>query len=75
MKRLGDIVARVLANVRATMDGEMAGEAAGEDAASPLAQRLGSKDRARKGDAHPRSSSRRMAKQATGMAAKISIER
>lgn len=75
MERLGTIVHRVLAGVRATMDGGMAGEAAGEDAASPLAQRLGSKDRARKGDAHPRSSSRRMAKQATGMAAKISIER
>lgn len=75
MERLGDIVARVLANVRVTMDGEMAGEAAGEDAASPLAQRLGGDSHARKGDAHPRSSSRRVAKKATGMAAKISIER
>lgn len=70
MERLGDIVARVLANVRATMDGEMAGEAAGEDAASPLAQRLGSKDRARKVDAHPRSSSRSMAKRAAMTSAK-----
>lgn len=75
MERLGDIVARVLAGVRDTMDGEMAGEAAGEDAASPLARGTGGEARTRKGEAHPRSSSRRMAKQATGMAAKISIER
>ncbi|MDR6826464.1 hypothetical protein J2X48_000732 [Bosea sp. BE271] len=47
MERLGDIVARVLANVRVTME-EKTGEAAGEDAAPPLAQRLGSKDHARK---------------------------
>lgn len=58
MERLGDIVARVLANVRATMDGEMAGGAAGE-AAPPLAREAGGGTvHARKGEAHPRSSSR-----------------
>lgn len=75
MERLGDIVARVLAGVRDRMDGEMAGEAAGEDAASPLARGTGGEARARKGDAHPRSSSRRMAKKATGLDDRISMKR
>ena len=64
MRRLDEIVAGLLPGLRAMVVEEGTGEAAGEDAASPLAQRLGSKDRARKGDAHPRSSSRRMAKRA-----------
>lgn len=75
MERLGDIVARVLANVRATMEEEKAGavvEAAPEFVAR---HRGGDAMRAGGTGAHPRSSSRRMAKQATGMAAKISIER
>lgn len=75
MERLGDIVARVLAGVRVTMEEERAGavvEAAPEFAAR---HRGGDAMRAGETGAHPRSSSRRMAKQATGMAAKISIER
>lgn len=75
MERLGDIVARVLANVRVTMEEERAGaviEAAPEFAARG---RGGDETRAGGTDAHPRSSSRRMAKNATGLAAKISMER
>lgn len=74
MERLGDIVARVLAGVRDTMDERKAGDREGPRQAA----RDGGGDKAparARGDAHPRSSSRRMAKQATGMAAKISIER
>lgn len=72
MKRLDTLVRGILQDVRQRMDAD---GAAGE-AAPPLARREGGgTERARKGDAHPRSSSRRMAKKATGMAAKISIER
>lgn len=74
MERLGDIVARVLAGVRDTMDERKAG---GSEGPRQLAEAGGGgkAPRLARGDAHPRSSSRRMAKQATGMAAKISIER
>lgn len=74
MRRLDEIIAGLLPGLRA-MVVEDADGAAGE-AAPPLARGPGGGNpSARKGDAHPRSSSRRMAKQATGMAAKISIER
>lgn len=75
MERLGDIVARVLANVRATMEEERAGavvEAAPEFAAR---NRGGDEMRAGGTGAHPRSSSRSMAKRATGMAAAKSMKR
>lgn len=75
MERLGDIVARVLANVRATMEEEKAGavvEAAPEFAARG---RGGDETRAGGTGAHPRSSSRRMAKNATGLADRISMKR
>jgi hypothetical protein len=74
MERLGDIVARVLANVRATMEEERAGE----HEALRQAARAGGGDKVlalARGDAHPRSSSRRMAKKATGLDAKISMKR
>lgn len=75
MERLGDIVARVLANVRVTTEEERTGAVV--EAAPEFAARRGGGDEMRAGGtgAHPRSSSRRMAKKATGMAAKISIER
>lgn len=75
MERLGDIVARVLANVRATMEEEKAGavvEAAPEFAAR---HRGGDEPRAGGSSAHPRSSSRSMAKKATGQAVKTSMRR
>lgn len=75
MERLGDIVARVLANVRATMEEEKAGavvEAAPEFAAR---HRGGDAMRAGETGAHPRSSSRRMAKNATGLDDRISMKR
>lgn len=75
MERLDEAVARVLAGLRAQLDERKAGavvEAAPEFAAR---HRGGDEMRAGGTGAHPRSSSRRMAKQATGMAAKISIER
>ena len=74
MERLGDIVARVLAGVRDTMDGKPGGaqnlpgkvaEVWGGDCAPRLAEV----------ERHPRSSSRRMAKKATGLDAKISMKR
>ena len=79
MERLGDIVGRVLAGVRVAMEEERAGGRGYSRPASSseLAEAGGGgkAPRLARGDAHPRSSSRRMAKQATGMAAKISIER
>lgn len=72
--RLDVLVRKVLADARERME-ERAGavvEAAPEFAAR---HRGGDEMRAGGTGAHPRSSSRRMAKQATGMAAKISIER
>lgn len=74
MERLGDICRRVLEQARRQMEEEKAGDRDGPRQAA----RAGGGDKApalARGEAHPRSSSRRMAKQATGMAAKISIER
>lgn len=73
MRRLDEIIAGLLPGLRA-MVVEDADGAAGE-AAPPLARGTGGEARTRKGDAHPRSSSRRMAKKATGLDAKISIKR
>lgn len=73
MERLGTIVHRVLAGLTVTNEEEAGGTA--DEAAPPLAQRTGGELHARKGDAHPRSSSRRMAKNAAGLAAKISMKR
>lgn len=74
MERLGTIVHRVLAGLTVTSEEEMAG---GSEGPRQLAGDRGGGEahRLARGDAHPRSSSRRMAKNATGMAAKISIER
>jgi hypothetical protein len=69
--RLDTLVAKVLADVRQRM---IAGGTA-DEAAPPLAQRTGGELHARNGDAHPRSSSRSIAKRATGMAAKTSMIR
>lgn len=75
MERLGDIVARVLANVRVTMDGEEACGAVEAPQASAARRDAQGVTRAGGTGAHPRSSSRRMAKKATGLDAKISMKR
>lgn len=75
MERLDEAVARVLAGLRAQLDERKAGavvEAAPEFAARG---RGGDETRAGGNSAHPRSSSRRMAKKATGLAATISMKR
>lgn len=74
MERLGDIVARVLAGVRDTMDERKAG---GSEGPRQLAGDRGGGEahRLARGDAHPRISSRRMAKKATGLDATISMKR
>lgn len=71
MRRLDSLVAEVLANARRAMD--KAGGTAVE-AAPPLAQGLLGEERhsARNGEHHPITSTRRMAKNATGIEAKIS---
>lgn len=74
MERLDQVVARVLANVRVTME-ERAGEArslpgkGARDEGGPRAPALAM------GEDHPRISSRRMAKKATGLDAKIIMKR
>lgn len=76
MRRLDEIVAGLLPGLRAmVVEEERAGDRDGPRQLAEVGVRGGDAPRLAKGDAHPRSSSRRMAKQATGMAAKISIER
>lgn len=70
MRRLDSLVAEVLANARRAMD--KAGGAAVE-AAPPLMRRPeGEHPHMRNGEHHPITSTRRMAKNATGIEAKIS---
>ncbi len=74
MERLDVAVARVLAGLRAQLDERKAGEHEAPRQAARV--REGAKAPAlARGDAHPRSSSRRMAKNATGLDAKISMKR
>lgn len=74
MERLGDIVARVLANVRATMEKDAGGTAV--EAAPPLARGPGGEHPgARNVSRHPITSTRRMAKNATGSDARKSMPR
>lgn len=72
--RLDVLVRKVLADARERME-ERAGDRDGPRQLAEVRGGGGDAPRLARGDAHPRSSSRRMAKQATGMAAKISIER
>lgn len=71
--RLDVLVRKVLADARERME-----ERAGDRDGPRQAARAGGGDKApalARGDAHPRSSSRRMAKTATGLADRISMKR
>lgn len=71
--RLDVLVRKVLADARERME-----ERAGDRDGPRQAARAGGGDKVpalTRGDAHPRSSSRRMAKKATGLDARISIKR
>ena len=74
MERLGDILPRVLANVRERMEEEMAGDREGPrqlagDRGGGEAHRLASANR------HPITSTKRMAKKATGIAVRQNMRR
>lgn len=73
-ERLDEIFARVLPGLRAWIVEE---EAGGCEAPGKAARTVGGEQASAlaRGDAHPRSSSRRMAKKATGLDARISIKR
>ena len=74
MERLGTIVHRVLAGLTVTSEEEMAG---GSEGPRQLARAGGGGEAPAlaRGEAHPRSSSRRMAKKATGLDDRISMKR